>query len=223
MGNILKSLSMATAGTACIILGSISTASAVVIDFDTDAAGNIINAPGLFLQTTALTDLYAPLGVTFSGPSLLSGGAILNTVGNFGVQPLSGSNFLAFNRSANLLDGGSPIDPETITFSNLASQFSIFASGGSSASSFQLQAFDINNSLLGSSTISTAAGQWDKLSFTSASGGIKQVILTGTGSVFVYDNLTVDSVPEPLSILGSLTAGAFGLALRRKYKRQEQA
>ncbi|MCM0592317.1 MAG: PEP-CTERM sorting domain-containing protein [Gloeotrichia echinulata IR180] len=39
----------------------------------------------------------------------------------------------------------------------------------------------------------------------------------------LYDNLTVDSVPEPLSILGSLTAGAFGLALRRKYKPQEQA
>ncbi|MBW4633265.1 MAG: PEP-CTERM sorting domain-containing protein [Iphinoe sp. HA4291-MV1] len=31
-----------------------------------------------------------------------------------------------------------------------------------------------------------------------------------------------DPVPEPLTILGSLAAGSFGVALRRKYKQQQK-
>ncbi|MBE9007834.1 PEP-CTERM sorting domain-containing protein [Fortiea sp. LEGE XX443] len=45
----------------------------------------------------------------------------------------------------------------------------------------------------------------------------------------VSSNLTVgsaainESVPEPITIIGSLTAGAFGVALRRKKKQQQKA
>ncbi|MEB3181105.1 MAG: PEP-CTERM sorting domain-containing protein [Nostocaceae cyanobacterium] len=37
------------------------------------------------------------------------------------------------------------------------------------------------------------------------------------------DNVAVEPVPEPLTIMGSLTAGAFGVALRRRQKQQQKA
>src|ERR1044071_288968 len=82
--------------------------SAPLIDFDHDASGNPLPAFCLFRDTSSLTELYAPLGVHFSGPRTNSGGAILNQCGNFGVPAISGSNFLAFNRSAAFLSGGIP-------------------------------------------------------------------------------------------------------------------
>src|SRR5262245_9362983 len=85
----------------------------VLINFDVDAFGNPVNAPGLFLDTTHLTELYSPLGVHFSGPGGNDGGAILNQSGNFGVPALSTPNFLAFNSGARMQDGGIPIGPET--------------------------------------------------------------------------------------------------------------
>ncbi|BDI18805.1 hypothetical protein ANSO36C_46070 [Nostoc cf. commune SO-36] len=185
-------LSIATISTAFITLGTISTAQAALINFDTDANGNPINASSLFIESTALTNLYAPLGVNFSGPGQLSGGSILDQLGNFGVNALSGSNFLAFNRDAILSNGGLPTDPETISFADSISDFSIFASAGES-STFQLQAFDINNLLLGTNTITTAFGEWGELSFSSSSVNISQVILTEIRgeNAFVYDNLSL--------------------------------
>jgi hypothetical protein len=226
--NVIKNLSMATVGTAFITLGTVSTAQAVVINFDTDADGNPITAPSFFIDSTVLTDLYAPLGINFSGSGQLNGGSVLDQLGNFGVNALSGSNFLAFNRDAVVLNGSIPTDPEIISFSEPIANFSVFASGGFESTSFQLQAFDINNSLLGTNTIATAVGEWEKLRFSSSLGNISQVVLTEIGgdNNFVYDNLsfqsTTEPVPEPLTILSSLTAGAFGVAFRRKNKHKEK-
>ncbi|MBX9254289.1 hypothetical protein H1Q63_10105 [Desmonostoc muscorum CCALA 125] len=218
-------LSIATIATGFITLGTFSAAQAGFINFDTDANGNPIDAPLLFIETTPLTNLYAPLGVTFSGPGQLSGGSILNQSGSFGVDALSGSNFLAFNRDAILSNGGVPTDPETISFADLISDFSIFASGGD-PNTFQLQAFDIENSLLGTETITTGLGEWGELSFSSPLGNISKVVLTGIGgdAAFVYDNLSFTpaskSVAEPASLIGILGLGAFGVI--SLYKRKEQ-
>ena len=225
--SILKKLSIAI-GTAFITLGTISTAQASLINFDTDANGNPINAPSTFIESTALTNLYAPLGVTFSGPVQLSGGIILDQSSNFGINALSGSNFLAFNRDldAILSNGGLPIDPESISFADPISDFSIFASGGFESNTFQLQAFDINNLLLGTNTITTAVKEFGQLSFSSSLGNISRVILTGIGAdnTFVYDNLSFTpvskSVPEPASLIGILGLGAFGITSLCKRKHQ---
>lgn len=223
--SILKKLSIAI-GTAFITLGTISTAQASLINFDTDANGNPINAPSFFTNSTALTNLYAPLGVTFSGPVQLSGGSILNQSSSFGVNALSGSSFLAFNRGAILANGGLPIDRQSISFADPISDFSIFASGGFESNTFQLQAFDINNLLLGTNTITTAVKEWGQLSFSSSLGNISQVILTGIGAdnTFVYDNLSFTpvskSVPEPASLIGILGLGAFGITSLCKRKHQ---
>lgn len=226
-------LSVAAIGTAFITLGTISTAKAALINFDTDASDNPINASSFFIDSNALTNLYAPLGVNFSGPAQLSGGSILDQLGNFGVNALSGSNFLAFNRDTILSNGGIPTDPETISFADPISDFSIFASGGFESNTFQVQAFDINNLLLGASTINTAVGEWGQLNFSSSLGNISRVILTGIGgdNEFVYDNLSFTpaskSVPESGSVLGLLAFGVYGttsfLKRKQKHKAASQA
>jgi len=226
-------LSVAAIGTAFITLGTISTAKAALINFDTDASDNSINASSSFINSNALTNLYAPLGLNFSGPAQLSGGSILDQLGNFGVNALSGSNFLAFNRDTILSNGGIPTDPETISFADPISDFSIFASGGFESNTFQVQAFDINNLLLGASTINTAVGEWGQLNFSSSLGNISRVILTGIGedNAFVYDNLSFTparkSVPESGAMLGLLAFGVYGttsfLKRKQKHKTASQA
>lgn len=225
---IMKKLSIFTVGAILIALGMGGAAQATVIDFDTDANGNSIDAPPNFLETTALTNLYAPLGVAFSGPGTLAGGAILDQLGNFGINALSGSNFLAFNRFASLSNGSLPTDPETIRFDTPISKFSIFASGGFESNTFQLEAFDINDVLIGTTAITTVAAQWGQLSFSQTMGNINRIVLTGVGidNTFVYDNLSFTpastSVPEPTSTLGVLAFGTFAALSLRRHKHQQK-
>jgi hypothetical protein len=54
-------------------LGAFSASATIVINFDTDASGNPIAAPSLSIETTRLDELYAPLGVHFWGPTVLTG------------------------------------------------------------------------------------------------------------------------------------------------------
>src|SRR5215212_1716812 len=91
------------------------------ITFDTDATGAPLSAPCLFQDTVPLTDAYSSLGVHFSGPGELLGGAILNECGNFGLPARSGANFLGFN----IQTYGQ--DPETIRFDAPQRTVTIFA------------------------------------------------------------------------------------------------
>ncbi|EKF04274.1 PEP-CTERM sorting domain-containing protein [Tolypothrix sp. LEGE 11397] len=64
----------------------------------------------------------------------------------------------------------------------------------------------------------------DNLRFTSF-GGVNAGY-NGSGTHFVLDNLTYnesESVPEPLTILGTLTAASIGVTLRCKQKQQKKA
>ncbi len=90
-----------------VVLSFAESCAAGTINFDTDAYGNPISAPAIFFDTTALTTLYEPLGVTFSASGgSINGGAILNALkSNFGVTALSGTNFLAFNPEGTLSTG----------------------------------------------------------------------------------------------------------------------
>ena len=173
---------------------------AVTINFDD------ITAPPAFINTSPLTTAYSFLGVTFSGPSPGTGGAILNQQSSFGVNAQSGVNFLAFNRTAAYSNGNLATDPETLTFSTPINTFSIFASGGGQSNSFQAQAF-LGATPVTSATGSNTAASYVLLSLSASS--FNRVVLSGTGAdtAFVFDTLNFTLVPEPVSlpVLGLLT------------------
>jgi len=159
-------------GVALVVVCAGGARADVVINFDTDAFGNPITVPCAFAETTALRDLYAPLGVTFAGPAPNDGGAHIDTCGNFNFSPLSGDNFLVFNPNATLQDGGTPTGPQTLIFCPAASAVSIWAVGGSG--SFFMQAFDVNDVQLTSDFAANVLG-YSHLSVSAP--GIKRVVL----------------------------------------------
>jgi hypothetical protein len=186
---------------------------AVVINFDTDPGGNPVVAPTTFAATVPLTTLYSSIGVTFSGPTSLNGGAILSG-GGFGVNPRSLPNFLAFNNTTTtpMQNGGLPRDPETIDFATPISSVSIFASGGGQATTFRMDAFDSGGGLITSTTGGNLGGQYVQLSIPSLATPASRVVLTQTGAdnAFLYDDLEFTFIPEPA---GLALAGALGMAL----------
>lgn len=196
---LLKTLHLTFLATAAILLNSVSIAGALIINFDTDAYGNPINAPDFFFQTSPLTELYAPLGVHFSGPIAGYGGAIINEGGSFVVSALSGENFLAFNTMSDL---SYAVGPETITFDTPMTSVSIFAAGGGGEyGPFTMQAFDAGGLLLDADTEDSPPSGYAELNVSSPEG-IHLVVLTidvGFTS-WVYDNLAATPVPEPKSL-----------------------
>lgn len=208
------------------LVAALTANATVVINFDTDAFGNPFSAPQLYIDTTRLSEFYAPLGIHFwgpDGPNGRDGGAIVNESGNFGIGAHSGTNALGFNRAPNaiLMDGGRPRDPETISFDTLASNISIFA-GGPIAEAFVMQGFDANGILVATDMVTTQG--WSELEIAWAPG-IRSVQLfvtgpndTGIPLYFVFDDLSVDFVPEPstISFLICAAVGALGLRFYRK-------
>lgn len=200
---------------AVAVLCSLSPAAqAGFIDFDD------LTAPSVFVDTVALSEEYAGQGVHFDGESDgdggKDGGAVVHEDGGFGIGALSGTNFLAFNRSAFLSDFGVPTDPERVTFDSLMGQVSIFAASGHEPNTFALEAFDIDGNLLDSGAVATSQGldpDWQQLLVSSSSTGIKSVRLRGTGidNAFIFDNFAFTTfstgggpspvIPEPSSFL----------------------
>lgn len=207
-------------------------ARADLINFDFDANGNPITGPIVFSATSPLTELYAPLGVHFSGPTAGSGGAIINPRNGFGVPPRSGTNIFGFNRRATYPGGGAPTDPESILFDALASSVSIWASGGFAAGTFRIDAYDSSNTLVGSSTAKNAIGSYALLAVSYA-GGIRRVELRSLNAYgFAFDDLEFAplsaATPEPgslaLASLGGLALfGARRLRSRRRQPEQRSS
>lgn len=152
----------------------------VLIDFDD------VVAPCLFMQTIPLRTEYLPLGVNFTGPAPLDGGAILDACSNFFVTGYSGSNFLAFNNTAaGYLTGGFAQTPETISFTSPVAAVSLLVGSSLEGAEVRLDAYDAANVLVASNSRVMTSGL-APLGVSAPS--ISRVILSG-GGVFVADNL----------------------------------
>jgi hypothetical protein len=202
---------------------AVASTQATTIDFDGTGA------PIDFLDTTALRDLYSGSGVHFLGSTgAKDGGAILNQGSNFGVGALSGTDFLAFNSSASLSDGGIPQLNEIINFDVNQGFVSIFLSGGPKVETMRLEAFaglDGTGSPLGFDQFDAPNSAWSEFAVTAT--GIGSVVISSPNTgLFVADNLsfstTVPSevpdtsgVPEPSSVW-LISAGLVAIAAFRR-------
>jgi hypothetical protein len=203
-------------GCVSFLLASVLAAIASAVTITFDEAGP---APSLFANANPLRTQYIALGIDFFGPAgaALDGGAILHQDGNFGISAHSGTNFLAFNRSAGvfMLNGGRPLDPEHLVFSTPITSISIFASGGFSPATFALSGFDAANNRIGTTIIDTAAGQWGQLTLSGGNMFTVTLVEISNRSSFVYDDLSFTPVPEPAT-LAFLGLGATILWRRRR-------
>jgi hypothetical protein len=173
---------------------SSARADSISINFDVDSGGTAITAPATFDNGSPLHNLYAPLGVHFTGSTPDGGGYILND-STFTTKARSGSNFLAFSFG---------LGPETVTFDTPLSSASIFVSSLSHIISFEMDAFDAGGALLDSDTLSSSIQGYNELSVASPSG-IKKIVLSvvsnpGLNS-YVFDDFFATAVPEPSSFL----------------------
>ncbi len=167
-----------------------SAVETTTITFDTNAAGAPLSAPCAFDRTAPLTELYAALGVHFSGPGEQLGGAVLNQCGGFSVPARSGTNFLAFARAVY------GRDPETIRFDVPQRTVTIFGGSGY-AGTFTMVAYR-GSAQVAIATTTPGVGAYGELSVTSGQG-IDRVVLTATFSTpaFVFDDLSfLAAVPE---------------------------
>ena len=196
--------------TVAALLAVSAQAGVTVIDFDHDANGAPLTVPGSFANAPSLTTLYAPLGVTFSGPGIptAQGGAILNAkAGNFFAPPHSGGNYLSFDTNTNT-NG-----PEVITFAQPASNVSIYATAPSPAT-FTMSGYNSAGVLIATSTGSvfpysvgnTYVFPYTQLSVnSSALGGISKVVLTASFAspffvIYNFDDLSF-TVNNPTALI----------------------
>ncbi|RJP46624.1 MAG: IPTL-CTERM sorting domain-containing protein [Desulfobacteraceae bacterium] len=191
---------------------------AIVINFDDVAA------PCNFASTIRLSSLYAPMGVNFSGPIPLDGGAILDECGFFSVTGHSAPNFLAFNLNSELSDGGIPRGPERIDFDFEVCQIQAnFGAGPAHSGSATLDAYDGSDMLVGSDTLPISSS----LQTLSVSAPrIKYVIFSFTSNVIVFDDLAFvpcrTSSPIPtlsewgMIIMSLILAGSAIWMIRRR-------
>ena len=192
-----------------------TSANAATIDFEGTGA------PTAFNETTALTDAYAASGVNFAGPGGTDGGAILNDAAALGVLAHSGTDFLAFNAGAVLMDGAIPQGPQMILFDFVISSVSIWAAGGPFDGLFELEAFDAADTSLGVVQVPTFA-DWEILSIMAPNISKVQVTELNGIQSYVYDDLSFEpvaltNVPEPGAFF-LLAAGLLGLLGVRRSK-----
>jgi hypothetical protein len=148
------------------------------------------NQPNNFSQVSPLTNQIA--GAVFAGPTALDGGAILDVGANFGVNPHSGNNFLAFNRGAIMSNSGFATDPEQIVLSSSSNDVSIWAAGGYNTDTFTMRAFNSANVQVGTAQVVTQG--WALLQVQAP--GIVRVELTEAGDdYFVYDDFSSTGSP----------------------------
>jgi hypothetical protein len=185
-----------------------------------------------------------PLSINFSGVTATFDGVgtILNLpTGIYGVgqYPISGNQFL--ETSTGFYDDSSEdrlLFGNPIRFSNPVAALGFYATGldfQPEMSPTQLRFTRTDGSIFSFDIPTTSGIDTSVLYFGIIAENPSELFTTATfrplssrTNGFGLDDLTVASfdqvkpVPEPLTILGSLAAGGFGVALRRKYKQKQR-
>lgn len=142
-----------------------------------------VSAPCNFIGTVPLRGREQFAG--FLAPTL-DGGAILNGCSNFGVNPHSPPNFLAFNNAASYDDGGVPKLPEMIFVGRNKSSVSLWVSGGTH-SGFPIAMVALTTSGVRGFVTTTTAPDWVQL--TIAGTQIQAILLVGQPLWLVVDDI----------------------------------
>jgi hypothetical protein len=159
---------------------------AVLIDFDD------VTAPCAFSQANPLRDEYLGVGVSFAGLAPLDGGAVLNECGGFVVTGYSAPNFLAFNSSAIMANGGWATLPETATFTAPVFHVSCLVGAGS-GHTLTLTALDGSGAMVDESAVDLAT----EMQVISVDGcGIMSVTFESTSSIVIIDDFGFDVGPS---------------------------
>ncbi len=203
--NVMKKTSLACAGTVFVALGTLGMgqAQAVVVTFDDLPAASIPISNGY-------------QGLNWNSFNSIKGST--SGVTGFANGTVSPSN-VAYNSGASIASAS--IGSGTFNFT------SAYLTGGVNPVNILVQGL-LNNVVTNTTTLSSV-GFTSPTLLTANWTGIDTVRFTptvansnGIGSAnFALDNFTyspTQPVPEPLTILGSLTGGSFLLGLSRKYK-----
>ncbi|MCC6910259.1 MAG: hypothetical protein IT430_20185 [Phycisphaerales bacterium] len=161
-----------------------AAAGAAAVAADTITFEELGPQPCNFVDTQALSDEYAAVGVLFAGPQPGQGGAILDQCSNFGINARSGVHFLAFNTSV-----GYPRWPETITFTEGAGRVELFASAGIQSGVLTVEAFDAANNLVDTQSVSMSTGLY---SMVEVLGDIDHIVISASTTFLVIDDLSWD-------------------------------
>ena len=151
-------------------------------------------APAAFADASPLRERYAGRGIHFLGRNETDGGAILDEDDQWGVDPHSGQQFLAFDKEAVLANGGVPWGPETIGFDQKQHVVKIYvAQLGPTVgtANFTLVARRAGQ-IVDVATVETTTRDWSLLR-VSAPGGIRKVTLRGSApdDAWAADDLTI--------------------------------
>lgn len=189
-----------------------SYAHGTLIDFDTDANGNVISA------NTAITNQYQNWGVTFAGFEDNASININAAPDPDGVTAPSGSNVLTNCTDASAACPGNRADIIEILFSGSSSNISLMLDTlGSASVTFEL--YDINNLLLETKTVSSNTSAYVPVSFSSV--GVSKILGLQPNDDWAWamDDLSFDmnlsaEIPEP-SIILILSLGLLALRYSR--------
>ncbi|OQC03963.1 MAG: hypothetical protein BWX80_02638 [Candidatus Hydrogenedentes bacterium ADurb.Bin101] len=139
-----------------------------------------------FSMTTRLTEAYDYWGIHFEGPGGNDGGAVLSD-STWSISGHSSPNFLAFNASSELSDGGIPTGPETVLFDDPIVFFEA-AFGAGAGGDVTLRAYNAENYLI--TTVTKAVGPAvQRLRVMGL--GITKVTFSCTANAWVMDDICV--------------------------------
>lgn len=189
-----------------VLLGSAAAnATTVTINFETDAFGAPIFAPDLINETSALTTLYSPVGVTWDG-----GGAIINDSSVPGATP-SKPNVLVYNADATFSNGDSSRLNDSMYFATGQRSIS-FEVNGFEGGAFGATAYDSLGQIVDTQNISLVFN-YQAVVFVGLD--IVRVDYASSfdsgafGGAMAIDNLQFSTVPVPAAVwlFGSALAG----------------